>query len=204
MKTTSFGISAFLITVVTLIIIAEINLGATRQSLLEDNLNDGMSAALQMALDERGYAIGDENELVTDIVEYLSLYILEDCSLDVEVIGADLSTGIVSLKVTEHYLTAFGRVKDITCTRTVLLEDRPVDLPDSYTVQYVIQDVTGRQVLYKKYTMREGSTILYPSVENYNLPISGWAATPGGTILSAAEITSLPLDKDYTFYAILN
>ena len=78
MKTTSFGISAFLITVVTLIIIAEINLGATRQSLLEDNLNDGMSAALQMALDERGYSIGDENELVTDIVEYLSLYVLED------------------------------------------------------------------------------------------------------------------------------
>lgn len=204
MKTTSFGISAFLITVVTLIIVAEINLGSARQSLIEDNLNDGMTAALQMAFDERGYSIGDEQELVTDVIEYLSLFIMEDCSLDVEVIGADLNTGIISLKVTEHYLTAFGKVKDIECIRTVLLEDRPIDLPDSYTVQYVIRDVSGREVLYKKYVMREGSTILYPSTENYNLPIRGWSATPGGSIMTAAQITALPLDKDYTFYAVLD
>lgn len=202
MKTTAFGVSSFLMVVITLIIVAEINLGGARRSLLEDNLNDGMSAALSTAFDERSYSINSEDELVTDVIEYLSLYLVEDSSVDVEIIGADLAKGILSLKVTQYFNTVFGKTDSISVTRTVLLEDKPIDLPDSYTIKYIIRDLSGVDVLFKKYTLQEGNTILYPSTSNYNMQIRGWSMSPGGTIMSKTDIQSLPLDKDYVFYAV--
>lgn len=204
MKTTSFGLASFMITIITLVVVLEICMADNRQQILEDNLSDAMTASMKMAMDDRGYAINTDDELVTDVIEYLSLFVTNDCSIDVEVIKSDISAGILSLKVTEYYTTTLGAVDSIEVTRTVLVDDYLVDIPNSYTIRYVIQDASGVDVLYKQYVLQEGSSIIYPSTENYNLSIAGWSETPSGAILSKEEIISMPLDKDYTFYAHIN
>lgn len=206
MKTASFGVSSFMIVIITLILVLEINMSDSRQQILEDNLSDAMTASMKMAIDDRGYSINTNEELITDVIEYLALFVTNDCSIDVEVIEADLSTGILSLKVTEYYTTTFGKVDSIEVTRTVLVDDYTVDIPNSYNISYVIRDARGTDVLFKQYVLQEGSTILVPSTTNYNINIKGWCtdpSNPSSTEKSSSEIQAMPLDKDYTFYAIL-
>lgn len=204
MKTTSFGLASFMITIITLVVVLELCMSDNRQQILEDNLAYAMTASMEMALDDRGYEINTDEELITDVIEYLSLFVVNDCSIDVEVIKADISAGILSLKVTEYFTTTLGAVDSIEVTRTVLVDNYLVDIPNSYTIRYVIRDAVGTDVLYKQYVLQEGASVIYPSTENYNLSIAGWTMTPGGEIMSASEITALPLNQDYTFYAVLN
>lgn len=203
MKTTCFGLSSFMITIITLVVVLELCMTDNRQLILEENLSDAMIASMKMAMDDRGYAINTNEELVTDVIEYLSLFVTNDCSIDIEVIKSDISAGILSLRVTEYYTTTFGATNSITVTRTVIVDDYKVDIPDSYTIRYVIPDASGTEVLYKSYTLQEGDSVIYPSTENFNIAIKGWSFTIGGQILTPEYIKSLELNQDYVFYAIL-
>ena len=207
MKTTIFGIANFLILFITLIFVLEISITDYRKQILNDNLSDVMMASMRIAMSDDSYKISDDDELVADVIQYLSVIVSNDCSLDVKVIKSDLAKGILKLKVTEHYNTLFNKSKAFSVTKTVIVDDYKVAVPNSYTLEYIIpgaSDDSTKDVLFKKYIMQENSALIYPSTDNYNVHIKGWSLARDGKggILSKEEITSMKLTKNYTFYAI--
>lgn len=203
MKTTMFGCICFAITVFTIVIVLNICNDNTRTNNLQDNLQSAMEASLETAMSENSYSINNTEELIADFMQGVALYLDENCSLDVAVKAADTSAGILSVSVTEHYQNQNGTITDITCEKTIILEEYDMDMLGKYMVSYLIKDVSGNETLYKSYTLTEGSQVIVPvSPSVPGAVFKGWKLEETNTIMSTAQIQSLSLDKDYKFYAV--
>ena len=124
MKTAMFGCVNFIITVMTIVCVLHVCNFHFRANNLQDNLQGAMEASLRMALyqDDAGYTIENSDELVADVVEGVALYLANESALTVVVNEVNIATGLLSMTITEHYVSPSGKTTDIVCTQTVLLE----------------------------------------------------------------------------------
>lgn len=202
MKTTTFGVVSWAITVVTIVIVLFICDNHSRTVNLQDNLQEAVESSLDTALCSRSYTIADADELIADMMEGIAVYLNNADSLDVDVTSVDMNKGILSVRVTEHYKSVAGETSDISCEKTVLL-----DHYDTYNIVYGMYAYDGSFVGYKTYEFSKASAhMLVPENPNiYGRTFLGWAMQKSdGTltgIMTEDEILDLPIDRDYTFIA---
>jgi len=124
MKTAMFGCVNFIIVIMTIMCVLHVCNFNSRSTNLQDNLQDAMTASLDVALNNvgAGYTISTTDELVADVVEGTALYLADGSALSVDVKQVNLATGIVSLSMTEYYRSPKGDITEVTCEQTVLLE----------------------------------------------------------------------------------
>ena len=204
MKTIAFGVCGLAIVVMSFVGLLQVVSVDTREVNLRDTLYGAMEASLDTALNTRAYVIGDEDELVADVVQGVALELGDPrTELTVQVNEVDATLGILSMKMTAKQPSVSGGTSIVEVERTVVLEH--VDnapLPGTHAV--VFQGPGGSS--FKRYALTEGSQKLpYP---NHPAPAGqtfrGWVLE--GTLYPADEtgrtaLRELPLDRDYTFVA---
>lgn len=210
MKTTAFGVSCLAIVMTTLIALLQIVNLNTRSVDIQDNLQEALETSLSTAMSEHGYTIGSDDELVADVSEGVVLAVNDPhADITVQVNKVDKDLGIVSVKVTVKYPSVLngnaqtgGAGSTVTAERTIILEpDNPAQAG-----QHEVTFLTPDGALYKRYLLTEDSQHLpYPSYPAGNgQTFVGWTDKATGTLYSSRDKFSvLPLDKSYTFVAVL-
>lgn len=204
MKTSVYGMCCFIISVFSIVIVCQVCLANHRVNNLQDNLQEAMESSLNAAMSDRSYSIDTSEELIADVVEGIVVYLDNNAALDVNVKEADVTTGLLSIEVIEHYPTAAGKMQDIKCERTILLEHYSNNLPGSHEITYVVKatDGSGNDVVYKQYTLKESATMIVPknpTIAGYRF--DGWMLDGTSNVLSSTNIKALAIDKDYKFVA---
>lgn len=209
MKTASFGISCFLITVFTIIGVLQVCNSGARAMNLQDNLQEAMEMSLSTAMDEKSYTIRNKDELVADVVEGIALYLDDNCDIEINVKEADPVTGILSIQATAYYYPAIGAVEqpdgtqklsEVSVERTVILEQYDVEMAGKHSITYYLKDEAS---VYKQYLLTEGHKIFVPIQPKLSgKTFQGWKLNNRGSVLQKADIEAMTLDKDYEFYAV--
>lgn len=223
MKTTAFGVSGLAIVIMTIFAVLQIVSGHTRSVNLQDNLQQALASSLETSL-EGDYPIRTDDELVADVLEGLALRLDDNCELDVTVNAIDRTRGLLSVKVTAHYMTrhqdtngdgtiderdsfvdinrdgkldAKDHVSTVTAERTVLLEEYDVAAIGTHTISFEIIDSQGVSAMYKKYILTEGHQMLVP--KNPTVNFDGYWYLDGQTRMTREQIKQLPVDQNYRF-----
>lgn len=204
MKTTTFGLCALAITVMTFVGLLQVVNVDTRETGLRDTLHGAMEASLETALNTRAYVIDDEDELVADVVQGVALELGDPrTELTVQVNEVDRNLGIISMKMTARTPSVSGKESVVTVERTVVLEH--VDnAPAAGTHSVLFQSPAG--AAFKSYILTENSQKLpYP-----DHPVAagktflGWehdGVFYGNDATGKAALQNLALDTDYVFVA---
>lgn len=195
MKTTMYGVVSFMVSVFTLVAVMTITNFNTRSNNLEDNLQEAMEASLRTARSTKGYDINSSEELIADVIQGVILYLGENSALDVNIRAADISAGIISLELIQYYTNTNGETTPIKTEKTIILEE--------YTDKFVVNYRLGDDAYYKVYTLTSGGTLpipVSPSLPGKNF--LGWKPEGEDVILSSSQVEGLPVDQDYTFYAV--
>lgn len=206
MKTTAFGVAALGIVMFVFIALVQIVTFNTRATSVQNTLQNAMEASLKTAMDQRSYVIGDEDELIADVIQGLILE-LDDprAELDVTVNAADQTLGLLSMKVTAHYpsvTTGEGREgTQVSVERTVILEHVDNDVAAG-SHKVVFTTVSGDVI--KEYVLAENSQLLpYPNYEpGGGAEFAGWSldgTSYPNTAEGRAALQALSLDTDYVF-----
>ncbi len=194
MKTIVFGVSAFLITVMTILLVITV-CGQTQMLIINDNnLKSALHSSLKATLTESDYSINDTNELVANLLEKMSVGAADNEKLKIEIMAADKDTGVLSVRATATYTQINGKEKSVTTEQTVIVNPN-TDIRDVYTVTYNL-----RGNVYKKYEINAGEALIVPknpSVTGYTF--GGWMLN--GEVVNPAGMT---VDGDLIFEAILN
>jgi len=104
MKTTAFGVAAMGIVMFVFIALLQLVTFDTRAVSLQDTLQGAMENSLSTALNQRAYAVDDQDELVADVVQGVVLELNDPrAELDVTVNAADRTLGLLSMTLTAHY-----------------------------------------------------------------------------------------------------
>lgn len=207
MKTATFGIVSFLITVFTIVAVLQVCNTHARSVNLQDNLQEAMETSLATAMDKNSYTIRNKDELVADVIEGVALYLDDNCELQMNVKEVDPVLGILSIELTAYYTPTIGvaanngESSSVTVNRTVILEQYDLEMVGKHKVKYLITDVSGNSAIYKSYVFTEGQSIFVPKdPAKPGMRFLGWRY--GGRTYTRAEIQALPLSKDYEFTAV--
>lgn len=203
MKTTIFGCVGFAITVYTVVIVLSICNNHSRSVNLQDNLQEAVESSLETALCRHGYDISNSDELIADVLEGVALYIDDNSTLDVEVRKADLTTGILSIRVVEHYTNHDGEITDIACDKTVILDHYDTYVANKYSVSYMIKADDGSAVPYKTYQLMDGVNMMVPVDPVVDgKTFVGWLLE--NEDITKEDIQNLPVNQSYVFVAKFN
>lgn len=195
-----FGIVNFAITVITIVIVLSVCNNHSRSVNLQDNLQEAVESSMETALCRQGYTISNSDELIADVLEGIALYLDDNSSLDVKVKKADLTTGILSIEVVEHYKNTNGDMVDISCEKTVILDHYDTYVANKYNISYMIQTADGTNVPYKTYQLMDGANMMVPIDPVLDgQTFDGWLLD--GDEISKDEILALPVNQSYVFVA---
>jgi hypothetical protein len=208
MKTTAFGVAAMGIVMFVFIALLQLVTFDTRAVNLQDGLHSAMENSLSTALDQRAYAVGDEDELVADVVQGIVLELNDPrAELDVTVNAVDSTLGLLSMTLTAHYPSVTtGDARDgttVSVDRTVILEH--VNNKAAAGTQVVVFE-SGAGDVVKRYSLTAGSQQLpYPTYSpGGDKTFVGWVLGETkypNNVEGRAALQGLPLNRDYTFVA---
>lgn len=208
MKTTAFGVAAMGIVMFVFIALLQLVTFDTRAVSLQDTLQGAMENSLSTALDQRAYAVDDQDELVADVVQGVVLELNDPrAELDVTVNAADRTLGLLSMTLTAHYPSVnTGEARDgttVSVDGTVILEH--VNNEAAAGTQVVVFE-SGAGHVVKRYSLTAGSQQLpYPTYEpGGGRTFFGWVLGETkypNNVEGRAALQGLPLNQDYTFVA---
>lgn len=121
MKNIVIGIASAIILVLLLFCLYTIQGDLTRKRETSNSITQAMeNAAAKMTEDEEVY-IGNE-EFRTAFVQNLMLQLDSASDVKVKILMSDYKKGLIQAEVAQHYKTPRGDEKDVTQTRTILVE----------------------------------------------------------------------------------
>lgn len=115
-----------MITSITLIfimgIILVINQNYNRKNEIEESLSIAIDQSMNSLAVEKQYASGDEDTLISDLLQRIILQINSDGDINVNILKIDTEEGLLDIEVTETYKVA-GKEKSVSVRRTMILDD---------------------------------------------------------------------------------
>ena len=191
MKNLIFGILCSGILVYTLMI----GLTAYNITSRRSELNRSVSAVLCGYLEEyyEGNPLHEDSSLTEEDVsravsEELTLRLNTASAVRVEIDAIDLTSGILSAKVTEGFYLPTGSWKEISCKRTAIVER--AEASKTVTVTY-----WNGGNMYKQYTLEAGSSLPVPVSPGNNF--RGWKNASGVYV----DLTNQTIEEDCDYYA---
>lgn len=206
MKTVAFGISGLAIVMVVLVALLQIVTLDTRTTTFQASLRHAMESSLDTAIQEHAYSVADEEQLVADVIEGITLSLGEGVDLTVQVNGVDQELGLLSLTVEAVFPGASESASSprvVRVDKTVVLEHtREAESSEDFVVTFT-DPLTNWGKTYR-FTADSGQNIPFPIpalVDGWEF--TGWRSTtpPVKVYSTSAQIGALPL-QDYSFVAI--
>lgn len=125
MKTFVQAAVIFLIVLAASLLCFNLITGNTTDNEAEKALAQSVEQSMYNALTNEVYSIHNNDEFIADFLTNLSLQVDSGASLHVRVIDADYVEGLLDVEVTETLTYPDGKTREVSCRRTVILEDKP-------------------------------------------------------------------------------
>lgn len=192
MKSIASMITVLMIGMLMLVIVMTSAGRSSREMELSQILPSAVEEAVRKIMKENTYEITDREEWIADFAQELSQTLDNDCDLMIEIAGADLEKGLLSVRTTAKYEHPNGKNAQVSCERTVLLEKQDLPKQKQYNICFYAD---GK--CYKKYTVAENEKIIAPitPVKEGN-SFFGWIDENG----YLADF-SQPITQNLVFYA---
>lgn len=121
MKNIVIGVASAIVLVLLLFCLYTLQGDATRKTESSDSITQAMeNAAAKMTENEEVYTSNEEFR--TAFVQNLMLQLDSASDVKVKILMSDYQKGLIQAEVTQHYKTPRGDEKDVTQTRTILVE----------------------------------------------------------------------------------
>lgn len=213
MRTAIISCVLVLVLIITSLILFTVYNQNTRQNELEDSLDIAIEQTLENLKTRQIYSIENEKEFTADFVQNLIVYMESDSDLTIKILNLDIEKGLFDVEVTETYKQPNGSIKNITCRKTVILEEY-INVPlKKYKVEFMtLEEDVNEFVEYKTFELTEGSYIIVPSVspKKGGYTFKGWSYTkPDESNGHSPELISeedvdgkIVVEEDTVFYAV--
>lgn len=120
MKNVIFGICTFLFSVLVIAGVTCIHARNARQTEVEDALASAVEQSIDNAVSEKEYTIEDTEAFTADILQSILYQLDSDSDVTVEIKGADIENGILSVCVTQEFDYVLGKKGTISVERTAV------------------------------------------------------------------------------------
>lgn len=164
-----------------------------RKNEMEAALNTAAEQSLEQLKIKEGYGPEAYQELIADFNRRLLLQMESDSDIQVEVFAADLQKGVLNVKIVERYHNILGKKEEITCQRTVMLEEY------SHKRVYYQVNFSAEGEICAGYSLYEGSQIVLPKEpQKEGCIFKGWRNIENGEILESGK----KVEGDLSFEAV--
>lgn len=123
MRTFAQAALIFLIVMVSVFVCFNIITGSITDNEAETTLSQSVEQALYTTLSERAYSIENQDEFVADFLINLTKQTQSKSELLVRILAADETNGLLDIEVTETITYPDGKVREVSCRKTVILEE---------------------------------------------------------------------------------
>ncbi len=214
MKNAIIACVLILLFIISSLILLTIYNQNTRQNELEDSLSAAVEQSLENLKIKKNYSIDNTDEFVADFLENLLVSIESDSDVKVEILSVDIEKGLLDVCVTETYRQPNGTKKNISCRKTIILEEYAQEPPVQHTVRFmtVAPENNVDYVDYKVYSLTEGSLVIVPGVSPVKdgYTFVGWSTekptvdneySPETIVISEVDGV-LVVQENLTYYAV--
>lgn len=196
MKNMIFGYVSAMIAITFLILISIIMGRTTRKKELTTSLSILVDQSVENVMSQNNYSIHieDKEEFVADVVQTLVTTIENDSDIQIDIVDADNSTGLLCLKVTEFYKDINDKQKKIEVEKTVILEKDEIQSDRTVIFKWNDESLKDVDYIYKKFTISDGEIITAPKVPVAN---KNWKANVNvydKTIFNEGDIIQVTQD----------
>ena len=201
MKQVIYGMVCGIMILLFSVMLVVLQSRSVRQEELKLSLTEAMEAAMKQM--ENGQ-FSTDRELADAFAECFRSQINSDSSFRIHVACADVNKGILSVEVEQSYPYINGNTGNISCSRTMILEDRKQELvtPELCTVTFYLdhQDMEQQGNSYKQYQVAQGDVIpcpLSPSADYGKGQFQEWRDAGGYLADFSQQVTG-----DLVYYAV--
>lgn len=194
MKSAAHNIIIFFLFLIAAVICMTIYGRETRKKELQSNVHNVAEQTVAAACATKEYEISGRKELIADFVENMSMNMVTDSDISVNVYGADAEKGLLSVNVVENYKHPTGADGKVEHSSTVIL-DKKVEVQETHTVDFYLD--AGDTESYMSFVVYTGDMIITPiAPQKKNKTFVSWHDTNG----YLADFTQ-PVEQDITYYA---
>lgn len=126
MKTFAQAAAIFMLVITTAFICFNLITGNVTDNEAENSLSQTVEQALYTTLSEKSYSVENQDEFIADFNTNLLLQTQSKAELTVRILEADASEGLLDVEVTETLTYPDGKVREVSCRKTVLFEEEAV------------------------------------------------------------------------------
>ncbi|MGN0342766.1 MAG: hypothetical protein ACI4DO_08225 [Roseburia sp.] len=201
MKNIVFGMVGGILILLFSVMLVMLQSRSVRREELKLSLAEAMEAAMKQAGRQQ---FGSNQELSDYFVRTFTEQVNSDSQIQIRVICADVSEGILSVEVEQTYQYINGKTGSISCSRTMLLErtDTANGEPEYCTVTFYLdqQDMENQGNYYKQYEVAMGDVV--------HCPVAPAADYGKGCFLEWRDAAGYLADfsqgvtQDVTYYAV--
>lgn len=128
MKNVFLGFGIMLCAVLFLVIGMTIHGRNLRQNELNRAVDSAISDTVENRFDAKTYSVSSRDEFIADFMEGLLVQINSDCTVQVNILDADVEKGLLSVEVVEKYRHPVGTEGKVAVQRTVIMEQYTVPI----------------------------------------------------------------------------
>lgn len=195
MKHAIFGTVIFTISILIVIIVATISGRMMRKEEVNSTLTLALDQAVENVMMQHKYTIANEDEFISDVLEYLLYSYHSDSEIEIKIAEADYEKGILSIKAVAHYTNINGTPGTYEAEKTVIFEES-VDVK-YYTATYYNEDGT----IYIQYKICSEDKCIAPEVNKPNGgEFKNWKYE--GDDIDLNDINSIILVENLKFYPV--
>lgn len=197
MKVTVKSLGIIFLSIIALAICMTMYGREVRNKELQNNVHNVAEQTVSVACATKEYKIPGQKEFVADFVQNLSMNMITDSDVTVQLYGADKDKGVLSVNIIEDYKHPTGADGKVEHNRTVIF-DKKVEVQETHEVNFYLNasDVEP----YMAFTVYTGDMIGTPlEPQMADRSFVGWQDING----YLADFTQ-PIEQDITYYAVWN
>ena len=216
MKNVIISIGLIIMMLISVLILFTVYGQNTRQNEIDEALSVAVEQTLENYKINNNYVIKDENQFKADLIQNLVIAIESDSELT--------EKGLLDVEAIETFSQPNGSTATVSSRKTVILEEYHQKEPSYYFIEFLSATSesnykAGDFAVYKKFSICEGSKIIYPSTEptqkakgaDETRTFLGWSLTkpssennysPDIVSFEDAEGGYLTVNGEMVFYAV--
>ncbi len=224
MKNVIISIGLIIMMLISVLILFTVYGQNTRQNEIDEALSVAVEQTLENYKIDNNYVIKDEKQFKADLVQNLIIAIESDSELTVNILSLDMEKGLLDVEAIEKFSQPNGSTGTVSSRKTVILEEYRQKEPSYYFIEFLYaksesEYKSGEFTTYKKFSICEGSKIIYPSIDptqkaknaDDTRTFMGWSLTkPSSENNYSPEIVSfedaggnyLTVSGEMVFYAV--
>lgn len=123
MKTFAQAAVIFMLVITTVFVCFNLITGNVTDNEAENSLSQTVEQAVYTTLSEKSYTIENQDEFIADFNTNLILQTQSMAELKVRILEVDVTEGLLDVEVTETLTYPDGKVREVSCRKTVIFEE---------------------------------------------------------------------------------